>query len=175
MFTQLSFFIKDIRRITGKHKLRIVFIWLSRVFWGLFSYRFDRGLFLLFGSSYRILRIPLVPLFNFWQAYSNTDIHYQAEVGPGLNILHCSMGTVISGKSLIGKNLTLTGGNVIGAKTNCKPKEIILGDNCFFGANAVLLGPIKIGNNVKIGALAMVIKNCGDNVTLVGVPAKEVS
>ncbi|KAB2917684.1 MAG: serine acetyltransferase [Bacteroidetes bacterium] len=174
MLTQLRFFAGDVKRMAGKKKLRVAFIWLNRSFCGIFSYRLDRSLFLFFGKTYRIIRIPLIPLFNIWQAYSNIDIHYEAEIGPGINILHCSMGVVVSGKSLIGKNLTLTGGNVIGAKTEVKPRQIVLGDNCSMGANAVVLGPITIGSNVKIGAMALVVKNCGDNVTLIGVPAKEV-
>ncbi len=40
------------------------------------------------------------------------------------------------------------------------------------GSGARVLGPINIGNNVKIGASAVVLKDVEDNVTVVGVPAK---
>lgn len=40
------------------------------------------------------------------------------------------------------------------------------------GSGARVLGPIKIGNNVKIGASAVVLKDVKDNVTVVGIPAK---
>ena len=40
------------------------------------------------------------------------------------------------------------------------------------GSGSKVLGPIKIGNNVKIGANAVVLKDVPDNVTVVGVPAK---
>lgn len=44
------------------------------------------------------------------------------------------------------------------------------------GAGAKILGPITIVNNVKIGAGAIVLKEClEENVTLVGVPAKVVT
>lgn len=40
------------------------------------------------------------------------------------------------------------------------------------GSGAKVLGPIKIGDNVKIGANAVVLKNVPDNVTVVGIPRK---
>jgi serine O-acetyltransferase len=40
------------------------------------------------------------------------------------------------------------------------------------GSGAKVLGPIKIGNNVKIGSGSVVLKNVPDNVTAVGVPAR---
>ena len=43
------------------------------------------------------------------------------------------------------------------------------------GAGAKVLGNIKVGDNVKIGAGAVVLNDIRDNVTVVGVPAKEVN
>ena len=40
------------------------------------------------------------------------------------------------------------------------------------GCGAKILGPIKIGNNVKVGANAVVTKNVEDNMTVVGIPGK---
>ena len=95
--------------------------------------------------------------------YSNLDIHYKADIKGGLLVLHPSVGIVISGQAKIGKNLTLTGGNVIGAKRKTKKGEFEIGDNCNFGANATLIGPVVIANNISIGASACVIKNCLNN------------
>lgn len=173
---QLRYFLQDIKRLLGKHKIRIVHIWLSRVFWGLFLYRTERGLFLLFGKSYQFVRVILIPVFNLLQAYSNMDIHYKADIKGGLLVLHPSVGVVVSGKSIIGKNLTLTGGNIIGFRTGAKPGDILIGSNCSLGANAVILGPLKIGDNIQIGASACVVSNIlEDNVTFVGVPAKQIN
>jgi len=47
-----------------------------------------------------------------------------------------------------------------------------IGDNTFIGANACIIGFIKVGSNVKIGAGSVVIKNVPDNSTAVGVPAR---
>lgn len=176
MFQQIFFFKKDLLRILGKSKIRILHIWMSRVFWGILLYRFERGLFLSLGNYYGIFRVGLLPIFNLIQAYSNLEIHYKADIGPGILVLHPSVGVVISGLSVIGSNLTLTGGNIIGAKAKCKPGEIQIGNNCTLGANAVILGPIKIGNDIKVGASALVIKDCiVNNSILIGVPASVIN
>ncbi len=156
----------------GKHKIRVLYIWLGRAFWGILLYRIERGGSLLFGKSYKYLRIIFIPVFNLIQAYSNIDISYSADIKGGLMILHSSVGCVISGFAVIGKNLTLTGGNVIGVRPNCKPGELVIGDSCNLGANAVILGPVRLGNRITIGASSCVIKSCLTNgSTLVGVPA----
>lgn len=56
-------------------------------------------------------------------------------------------------------------------KPNTKGK-IIIGKNCYIATGVTILAPVRIGNNVTIGAGAVVTKNIPDNVTVVGVPAK---
>jgi serine O-acetyltransferase len=172
MKTQLLYFIQDVKRMLGKQKLRLIHIWLGRCFWGVFIYRFERGFFLTFGKAYKILRLPLIPIINLLQAYANIDINYQADVKGGIIVLHPSAGAVVSGNSIIGSNLTLSGGNIIGIRSWCKWGELVIGNNCNMGANAVILGPIKIANNVAVGASACAVKDCLiENVSLIGVPA----
>ena len=50
----------------------------------------------------------------------------------------------------------------------------IIGDNVEINAGAVIVGPVHIGNYVRIGANAVVIQDIPDNSTAVGVPAKVV-
>ena len=47
----------------------------------------------------------------------------------------------------------------------------VVGDNCILGAGCCILGYIVIGNNVRVGANAVVLKDIPDNCTVVGVPA----
>ncbi len=174
MIKQIKYFSQDLNRLLGKYKIRILHIWLSRIFWGIFLYRFERGMFLLLGKSYSIIRVFFIPVFNLIYAYSNIEINYKADIKGGLLVLHPSVGVVISGLAVIGENLTLTGGNIIGGRAGAK--KIILGNKCHLGANAVVLGPVVLGNNIVIGASACVINSCeSDNVVLVGVPAKPTS
>lgn len=51
-------------------------------------------------------------------------------------------------------------------------KPIIVGDNVYFGNSAIVLPGVKIGNNVVIGAGAVVTKDIPDNSVAVGVPAR---
>lgn len=48
----------------------------------------------------------------------------------------------------------------------------IIGNNVYIATGAKILGPIKIGNNVTIGANSVVIKDVPDNMVVAGVPAK---
>lgn len=171
--SQMQYFYSDVVRMLGKNKWRIIILFLSRIFAGVFWYRVDRGLFLLIGNKYRFFRILLSPIFYLVQAYSNIDIHYESDIGPGLLILHSSGGIVISGNAKIGKNLTLSGGNIIGLNKNTTSTQFIIGDGCYLGANACVIGPLLLGNRINIGACACVVKSfLDDNLTLVGVPAK---
>jgi len=169
--SQFKYFIKDLIAVSGKYKIRILHLIISPTIIGIAKYRLERSLFLIFGKSYGIIRIPLTPLFYVIHSYTNLDIHYEANIQGGLNILHNSVGIVISGQSIIGKNLTLTGGNVIGAKGK---GDIVIGDNCYLGANATIIGPLELANNISIGASACVVKTeLQNNVILIGVPAKK--
>lgn len=90
--------------------------------------------------------------------------------GPGLSIAH--YGTiVVNGKAKIGANCRIQTCVVIGGKIGVDEYPRI-GDNCYIGSGAKIIGNVTIGNNVKIGANAVVTKNFGDNLTLVGIPAK---
>ena len=101
----------------------------------------------------------------------NHDINYQAEIGKGLLILHPGLGIVVSGYTIAGDYLTLTGGNCIGIRQSVNRGDLVIGDGVYLGANAVILGPVKIGDQVVIGAGAVVIHDAPDNAILVGVPA----
>ena len=96
--------------------------------------------------------------------------------GPGLCL--CHNGTiVINGNSKIGANARIHAGVNIGNYSrfdeNWVPDNApIIGDNVYIGPGAKLFGNIKIGNNVAIGANAVVNKDVPDNVTIGGVPAK---
>jgi serine acetyltransferase len=170
---QIEYLFKDINSLLGKNKLRLILLFFNRAFWGVFSYRIDRSLYLVFKNSYKFIRIFLSPFFYFLQIISNCDIHYKANIKGGINIHHPSLGVVISGKSIIGEMLTLTGGNAIGIKSSSDEALISIGDYCNMGANSCIIGPLQLGSNLKIAALACVVKSyCEDNLILVGVPAK---
>lgn len=88
----------------------------------------------------------------------------------GLSIAH--YGTiVVNGKAKIGKNCRLHVCVNIGASATDSNKAPMIGDNCYIAPGVKIYGDIKIGNNVAIGANAVVNKSFQDNVIIAGVPA----
>lgn len=92
----------------------------------------------------------------------------------GLHIYHYGS-IIIHENAKIGKNLALHGENCIGNKGISLPEKApIIGDNCDIGIGAKILGDIKLGNNITIGANAVVTKSFPENnITLTGIPAKQ--
>lgn len=109
---------------------------------------------------------------QFARFLTGIEIHPRAKIGKRLFIDH-GMGIVIGETTTIGDNCTIYHGVTLGGTGKDKYKRHPdLGDNVIVGCGAKVLGPIKIGNNVKIGANAVVIKEVPDNSTVVGVPGK---
>lgn len=94
-------------------------------------------------------------------------------IGPGLRINHVGGRLRIHKNSRIGKNCTLLAGVVFGRKNDNEDLgTITVGDNCYFGLDAKVFGPVTIGNNVTVGANAVVVKDIPDNAIVGGVPAR---
>ena len=93
-----------------------------------------------------------------------------AEFGPGFVLVH-SLGVVINGTVRGGSNVKIEHLVTIGAEKNQSP---ILGDDVFIGAGAKIIGGIRLGNGVRIGANAVVLHDVPDYATAVGIPAKVV-
>lgn len=86
------------------------------------------------------------------------------------------MGIVIGETTTIGNNCTIYHGVTLGGTGKDKYKRHPdLGNNVVVGCGAKILGPIKIGNNVKIGANSVVLKEVPDNTTVVGIPGKNIN
>jgi|SRR5690606_10607380 len=90
--------------------------------------------------------------------------------GPGLSLPH--YGTIVISKNAhLGRNCRIHVGVNIGASGG-KSLAPTLGDNVYIGPGAKLFGDIVIGNNVSIGANAVVNKSFReDNLVLAGIPA----
>lgn len=99
---------------------------------------------------------------------NSCEIGYETEIGPGMKIRH-PMGIVISGNSILGRNVTIAQNVTIGEKKEGFP---IIGDECDIGAGAVVLGKLKVYDKVTIGANALVTKDVSGNSVIGGVPFK---
>ncbi len=102
------------------------------------------------------------------------EIHPGATIGKGLFIDHGS-GVVIGETAEIGDNCTLYQGVTLGGTgKDTGKRHPTLGNNVMVGAGAKVLGPFKIGDNSKIAANAVVLKEVPEDSTAVGIPAKVV-
>lgn len=102
--------------------------------------------------------------------YPACDIPLTVQLGEGTRFIHRAIGVCVHGEAVIGKgckimqNVTIGGRNGRGAPT--------IGDYCFIGCGASVLGDVHIGNDVMIGAHAVVIDDVPDGVVVAGIPAK---
>ena len=104
--------------------------------------------------------------------FTQIEIHPGATIGKNLFIDH-GCGVVIGETAIIGNNCTIYHGVTLGGTGKEKGKRHpTLGDNVIIGCCAKILGNITIGNNVKIGANSVVLRDIPDNSTVVGIPAK---
>lgn len=157
--TQFTAYLVDLRRHTGSRYYRYLYVWLSPALIGLGYYRLERGLYLWFGRAFDVIHPVFLPINWLIQLYSRCDIHYQANLGKGVLILHTVHGIVISGLADVGPKLTLAGGNVIGERREINRGELNIGDHVFMGMHAQVLGPVKIGDGAQLAAGAVVVKD----------------
>ena len=100
------------------------------------------------------------------------EIHPGAEIGEGFFIDH-GHGVVIGETTIIGNNVTLYQGVTLGGtgKENGK-RHPTIEDNVMISVGAKIIGSFTIGENSKIGAGAVVLKEVPPNCTVVGVPGR---
>ncbi|SFV79739.1 Serine acetyltransferase [hydrothermal vent metagenome] len=100
------------------------------------------------------------------------EIHPGAVIGRRFFIDH-GMGVVIGETAQIGDDCTLYHGVTLGGTTWKKGKRHpTLGNNVVIGAGAKILGPITLGDNVRVGSNSVVVKSVDNAQTVVGVPAR---
>lgn len=135
---------------------------------------FHALLFYRIAHFFSNLKLKLIARFisQFARFLTGIEIHPDAKIGKRLFIDH-GMGIVIGETTTIGDNCTIYHGVTLGGTGKDKYKRHPdLGNNVIVGCGAKVLGPIKIGNNVKIGANSVVLKEIPDNTTVVGIPGK---
>jgi serine O-acetyltransferase len=119
-------------------------------------------------------RIPFFPraLSQFARFITGIEIHPCATIGSGLFIDH-GMGVVIGETTEIGDQVTLFQGVTLGGTGKQRGKRHpTIGSHVVVGAGAKVLGPIVIGDYVKIGANSVVLQDVPDHSTVVGIPGR---
>src|SRR5437773_3777357 len=135
-------------------------------FHALLAYRVSHWL-----KSYNV---PFVPraISQIARWLTGIEIHPSAKIGRGFFIDH-GTGVVIGETAEIGDYVTLFQGVTLGGTGKERGKRHpTLGNHVVVGAGAKILGGIRIGDNVKIGANSVVLKSVPANSTVTGVPGR---
>jgi serine O-acetyltransferase len=100
------------------------------------------------------------------------EIHPGATIGRRCFIDH-GMAVVIGETTEIGDDVTIYQGVTLGGTgKETGKRHPTIGNNVMISSGAKVLGPFKVGNNSKIGAGSVVLKEIPDNCTVVGIPGK---
>lgn len=120
-------------------------------------------------------RIPFIPrlLSQISRFFTGLEIHPGATIGKGFFVDH-GAGVVIGETTIIGDNCVLFHNVTLGGTGKHSGKRHpTLGNDVFVGTGAILLGPITVGDNVKIGANAFIVmRDVPSDCSVVGIPAK---
>ena len=109
-------------------------------------------------------------LYKIVQIITGIELPCEVVVGRNFVIDHFG-GIIISGYAKFGDNCRIRDGVVVGLRRVEDKRAPTIGDNVDIGSGAKLLGAIQIGNNVLVGANAVVLCDVPDNSVAVGVPA----
>ena len=145
--------------------------WGAQGFWALVVYRFGRW---RYGVRPVLLRkffsLVYKILYKFIQIVTGIELPCEVEIGHNFVIDHFG-GIIVSGYARFGNNCRIRTGVVIGLQRVDQPCAPVIGNNVDIGTGAKVLGAITIGDNVLIGANAVVIESVPDNSIAVGIPA----
>ena len=173
-FKELKQYIIQDLKWTGGHVVRT---FLSRyIFEPGFKYTFwlrlTRFMYLRWGMPMAV--IPGVFLKHYSYKY-HFDISFRAQIGPGLTIGHMGY-IIVTSDTVIGQNCMLRPGVVFGKKISGNNDHgCTVGDNVSFGVGSKIVGKRYIGNNVIVGANAVITHDVPSNCTVAGVPARVIN
>jgi len=109
-------------------------------------------------------------LYKMIQILTGIEFPCEVEIGRNFVIDHFG-GIIVSGYAKFGDDCRIRNGVVVGLRHVEDKRAPIIGNNVDIGAGAKILGPIRIGDNVLIGANAVVLCDVPSNSIAVGVPA----
>ncbi|MEN9519987.1 MAG: hypothetical protein RLZZ381_2575 [Cyanobacteriota bacterium] len=118
--------------------------------------------------------IPFFPRFisHLARFFTGIEIHPGAQIGKGVFIDH-GMGVVIGETAIIGDYCLIYQGVTLGGTgKELGKRHPTLGENVVIGGGAKVLGNIQIGNDVRIGAGSVVLRDVPSNCTVVGIPGR---
>jgi len=145
---------------------------LNPAVWCIFWYRLGRWIY----SPGRNLLVrcvgkPIHLIGATWiEAFLQMRINVRAEIGPGLLIAHCG-GITLHPEVVIGRHCDIAHHVTLGTRGVGSQGAPKLGNNVYVGTNAVLIGPIRVGDGARIAANSLVNRDVPAGATVMGVPA----
>jgi serine O-acetyltransferase len=123
----------------------------------------------------KVLYFLVLLVFKHYQSKYGVYIPARTQIGPGLYLGHPTA-IVVHPDAIIGKNCNLSQSVTLGQANRGERRGYpIVGDNVYIGPGAKIVGAVRIGNNVAIGANCVVTKDIPDQAVVVGVPGRVIS
>lgn len=167
MIEEIILDIKVVKKNDPSAKNYLEIILCHTPLWTIIAYRFAHAL--------TKLKLRLLPklIMTLMKVLTGIDLNPSAKIGKSFFIDH-GVGVVIGETTQIGNNCIIFQNVTLGGTGKHQGKRHpTIGNNVLIGVGATLLGPITVGDNVKIGADTFVImKNIPSNCTIVGAPGK---
>jgi serine O-acetyltransferase len=114
-------------------------------------------------------------IFTAYKYKFGCSIPHTTSIGRGLYIGHIR-DIVVNECSVIGENCNISQGVTIGQANRGRRKGTpVIGDNVYIGPGAKIVGAVRVGNHVAIGANCVVVDDVPDHAVVVGVPGKVIS
>jgi len=120
-----------------------------------------------------VYKVPVIPkiIYYFQFFLFNSSVPASCKIGRRTKFAYGGMGVVLHARTVIGENCIVGQGVTIGGKSKQYnvPK---IGNFVYIAAGARIIGAVTIGNNVIVGANAVLDKDVPDNCVVAGIPAK---
>lgn len=165
-FSELKEYIRsDIYRFHGRMDFREFILCLLTqrtfkiLFWFRVTHAFGRHPFIGFVVRWKYRRVC--------EKYC-VDLPWQTKIGKGIKLSH-AYGLVVHGDTIIGDNVLLTHQVTLATEKGRAP---VIGSRVRISPGAKIIGGVHIGDNVVVGANAVVVKDIPSNTVAVGVPAR---
>ena len=140
--------------------------------WVMWVYRFGCWRYQI---KHRWLRLPFSFLYKFLflvvQTLTGIELPCEVKLGRRFKIEHFS-GIIVSGDATFGDDVVIRNGVTVGLRHTGVRGSPVIGHRVDIGTGAKILGAITIGDDVSIGANAVVIKDVPANSIAVGIPAR---
>ena len=175
MLEQFRYLKEDLKRWKVSSPKGYFYLLFELGIWATVNYRVRRALYQVqIPVVKQILRIITFVLFKLSEIFLGVAISSQTAIGPGLYIGHTGV-ILLHPNVKVGKNFNIGNCVTIGSRGDGHSGVPVIADNVYVHTGAKIIGNIRIGSNVRIGANAVVLSDLPDNTTAVGVPASIVS